>query len=211
MTSFSAWKQGAVYYVTCFVLGAGCWYLGMPVIAGLFLVGGACCLFFFRDPPRRIPGGPNEVVCPADGTVVSIEDLDETPHYEGPCTRVSIFLSMLDVHVNRSPVEGAICKIRYQPGEFKNAMKAETSECNESNALWLDTPHGPMTVRQIAGAIARRIVCVREVGDILAKGEKFGMIKFGSRTELYLPREAEIHVEMKQKVRAGATVVARFP
>ncbi|HIJ74058.1 MAG TPA: phosphatidylserine decarboxylase family protein, partial [Candidatus Hydrogenedentes bacterium] len=151
-----------------------------------------------------------EAVAPADGVVVGIEDLDECPHYDGPCRRLSIFLSILDVHINRAPLEGIVRQIDYWPGKFHNAMKAESSECNESNAVWLDTAHGLVTVRQISGAIARSIVCVPSVGDRLGPGQKFGMIKLGSRTELCLPLDATICVKMKQKVRAGTSVVARF-
>ena len=121
-----------------------------------------------------------------------------------------IFLSVLNVHVNRVPFGGTIRHIRYQRGGFKNAMKAETSLTNESNALWIDTDHGLCTVRQIAGAIARRIVCAVEEGETLAKGEKFGMIRFGSRTELYLPVTTDVCVTMKQRVKGGETVMGRF-
>lgn len=214
--SFSAWKAGAPHYVpalgiaflmACLALRG---YKPAWVGFGLFLAYGLFSLFFFRDPPRKIVAQPNEIVSPADGKVVGIEDLEATPYYEGPCRRISIFMSILDVHVNRVPYDGTIRDIRYEPGQFKNAMKAETSECNEANTVWLDTSHGPLTVRQISGAIARRIVCVPKAGDTLKKGEKFGMIRFGSRTELYLPPEAEICVKLKNKVRAGTTVVARF-
>jgi phosphatidylserine decarboxylase len=143
--------------------------------------------------------------------VVAIEDLSATPHYAGPCRRISIFLSIFSVHVNRAPFDGVVKDVQYRHGQFKNAMNSETSECNESNAVWLDTPRGPVTVRQIAGVIARRIVCRAHVGEALAKGEKFGMIRFGSRTELYLPPDAEVCVRIKEHVKAGTTIVGRFP
>lgn len=205
--------MGAPYYVT--LLGAGgilavflydtaYWYLALPLpLAGLFT------LYFFRDPPRTIPQPNEAVVSPADGTVVAIEDLDETPFYDGSCTRISIFLSVFNVHVNRAPQSGTIAKIKYKEGAYKNAMKAESSRVNESNAIWMETENGAMTIRQISGAIARRIVCLPKEGDILAKGEKFGMIKFGSRTELYLPPGTDITVQKGDRVRSGSSVVAR--
>jgi len=216
VSSFNAWRVGARHYVSGLGAAGGCAYLAASVnawlwpLAGAFLAYGLFALFFFRDPPRRIAAEPYEAVSPADGKVVGIEDLAETPHYDGPCVRLSIFLSILDAHVNRSPCDGAVQDIQYKPGKFKTAMKAESSECNEANTLRLKTPHGPLTVRQIAGIVARRIVCVTRVGETLAKGQKFGMIKFGSRTELYLPAGTQICVKIKDRVRAGTTVVAKF-
>ncbi len=205
------------------------WYYGIVVPGLYFMIEGLiryrillplgllCLLFFafvvyfFRDPKRRIPTEAASVVSPADGTIVGIEDLPSTPHYDGPCKRISIFLSVFNVHINRSPFDGTVESITYNPGEFKNAMRADTTDVNESNTIRMKTDRGPMTVRQISGLIARRIVCKVEVGENLAKGEKFGMIKFGSRTELYLPTNAEICVKLKDKVQGGATIVARFP
>ncbi len=213
---FSAWHVGAPYYVPPLVVGlclcllaffaaSGFWYAAVP-----FLVAGISALYFFRDPPRRIPVPTQDVVSPADGTVVAVEDLAESDHYGGPCKRISIFLSVFSVHVNRAPSQGQITEIRYKPGGYMNAMKAESSEMNESNAIWMTTPHGPMTVRQISGAVARRIVCVPKEGENLEKGQKIGMIKFGSRTELYLPAGAAVCVKPKDKVRGGSSVVARM-
>ena len=142
--------------------------------------------------------------------VVEVKRFEETPYYDGPCVRISIFLSVFNVHVNRMPDDGTIARMDYRKGKYKNAMSAESSEVNEANTLWLETPHGPMTVRQIAGLIARRIVCPAEVGETLKKGEKFGMIRFGSRTELFLSVDAEVVVSEKDKVHGGSTVVARF-
>jgi phosphatidylserine decarboxylase len=176
-----------------------------------FLVVGLAVMMFFRDFPRTINAQPNEVVSPADGTVVAIESLAETPHYAGPCKRVSIFMSVFSAHVNRAPFEGTVREVKYAPGHYINAMRAEASKVNESNAMWMDTPKGPMTVRQISGAIARRIVCPVTPGTALKKGEKFGMIRFGSRVELYLPISAEPCVTLNQKVYAGTTIMARFP
>lgn len=208
---FSGWKEGLPFYGSVLFFAALLWFvLGMAYAAtALGLVGIAMALFF-RDFPRAITAADNEVVSPADGKVVAIEDLDESPHYPGPCRRVSIFLSVFDVHVNRSPYPGTVTGVKYAPGEFRDARLPETSQVNESNAVWMETDRGAMTVRQISGAVARRIVCPVAAGAVLAKGEKFGMIRFGSRTELYLPPGTEVTVALNQKVRAGTTIMARF-
>ena len=212
--TFSAWREGAILYAPWFLVGAAVVALTWPgrgVALGAVLVAmGLFALFFFRDPPRAIPQEAGGVVSPADGTVVGVEDLAENVHYDGPCRRISIFLSLFNVHINRAPVAGTVRLITYQPGGFKAAMAAETTDCNEANTVHLDTEHGPVTVRQISGLVARCIVCRAGVGDRFEKGEKFGMIKFGSRTELYLPPETEVCVTLKDKVRAGASMVARF-
>ncbi|HOV73230.1 MAG TPA: phosphatidylserine decarboxylase family protein [Candidatus Hydrogenedentes bacterium] len=215
--AFSAWRVGAPYYIPALLLALIFLILALRghrwafVGVAVCLVYGGFSLFFFRDPVRAITAAANEVVSPADGTVVAVEELQATPHYDGPCRRISIFLSVLSVHVNRAPFDGSVVSVAHTPGEFRNAMRPETTDCNEANAVRLDTPRGPMTVRQISGAIARRIVCLAKAGDRLEKGQKFGMIKFGSRTELYLPTAAEATVRAGDKVRGGSSVVARFP
>lgn len=211
---FNAWRVGLPYYGTLLAVGAvllvalipyGLWAIGLVTIGlGLFT------LYFFRDPVRSIPQDPGVVVSPADGTVVAIEDLDETEHYEGPCRRISIFLSVFNVHVNRAPYDAQTSQVLYKEGRYINAMSDESSKVNESNAIWLNAAEGPMTVRQVSGAVARRIVCLPTPGETLVRGQKIGMIKFGSRTELYLPPGTEVTVQLRDKVRGGASVVARF-
>jgi len=214
--SFSAWKEGALQYVPTLLAalvfafmvtrGYRMAWAGV-VLFGLYTL---FALFFFRDPARTIPGANSDVVSPADGKVVAMEDLDSTPHYNGSCRRISIFMSPFNVHVNRAPVQGIVSKILYQPGRYINAIRPEASERNESNAVWMQTPYGPVTVRQISGAIARRIVCRTGIGQTLTRGQKFGMIRLGSRTELYLPAGTEVCVKINDKVRAGSSIVARF-
>lgn len=215
-SSFSAWKEGAFQYIPALlativfaVLAARGYRIAWAgaVLFGLYTL---FALYFFRDPARAIPGDDTDAVSPADGKVVAIEDLDATPHYDGPCRRISIFLSPLNVHVNRAPLQGIVTKIRYQQGQYINAMKPEASERNESNAVWMQTPYGPVTVRQISGAIARRIVCRANIGQTFERGQKFGMIKLGSRTELYLPAQTEVCVKINDKVRAGSSILARL-
>lgn len=162
---------------------------------------------FFRDPSRRVPQEANLLVAPADGTVVDLAEVEETEFLKAPCHRIGIFLSVFDVHINRSPCEGTVRATRYQPGKFLDARNPDCGKLNESNAIVV----GDVLVRQIAGAIARRIVCEAKENDVLARGQKFGMIKFGSRTEVYVPkaRVREITVRLKDKVKGGETVIAR--
>lgn len=211
---FSAWKAGAPFYGPALFAGiaieAWAFDSGHPYVGLVALLPGVFMLNFFRDPPRKVPSGPGEVVSPADGKVTAVERLESCGWYDGPCMRISIFLSVFDVHVNRMPAEGKILKIEHKPGVYKNAMDPQSSELNEANTLWLDTPHGPMTVRQIAGLIARRIVCPAKVGETLLRGERFGMIRFGSRTDLYLRADAKVAVRPGNRVRGAKTVVARF-
>jgi len=211
---FNGWKEGLMYYgpviavglLLCFALRPwGYWWAGVPVV-----VLGLAMMLFFRDFPRTITAAPNEVVCPADGTVVAIEDLAESPHYAGPSRRVSIFMSVFSVHVNRAPFDCTVKDVRYAPGKYRDARDPDSSRVNESNAVWLDTAKGPITVRQISGAVARHIVCPAKPGMSLKKGEKFGMIRFGSRVELYLQPGTEVCVGMNEKVHAGTTIMARF-
>lgn len=211
---FNAWKVGLPYYGAAFgitlivfalLYNRGMGWAALPLLAiAIFM------LAFFRDFPRTITAAENEIVSPADGAIVAIEDFESSPHYDGPCRRVSIFLSVFNAHINRAPDNATITRIDYQPGKFLDARKPETSEQNEANTLRMDTPHGPMTVRQISGAVARRIVCPVEAGATLKKGEKFGMIRFGSRTELYLPPGTEVCVTIDDKVYAGSSIIAKF-
>lgn len=210
---FSAWKVGAPYYASCLAAGvilallfrtSGWIWVSVPVLAA-----GCFTLYFFRDPPRVISAESNEIVAPADGRIVGVDVLESCPYYEGPCKRIAIFLSILDVHVNRAPVSGTVYRIEYKPGEFKPAMKKEAGDHNEANTLYMDSDIGRVTVRQISGLVARRIICIAEEGHDLEQGQKFGMIRFGSRTELFLPPNAEPCVTLNDKVKAGTTIVAR--
>jgi phosphatidylserine decarboxylase len=187
------------------------WYLAwMPAIP-LGLV-----VWFFRDPPREVPGAPGLVVSPADGKVAEITRLAHDEFIGGPAVRIGIFLSIFNVHLNRVPVACRVVALRYSRGEFLNALNPESTLRNEN--MWIgieedDAPHRRMVVRPIAGAIARRIVCRLRPGDVLGRGEKFGMIKLGSRTELIVPDGDGLRVEVSvgQRVKAGSTVMASYP
>jgi phosphatidylserine decarboxylase len=171
-------------------------------------------LSFYRNPSRQPPNDPCAVLAPADGKIVEISRLVSGPDGER-LLRIMIFLSVFDVHVNRSPCAGRVLETRYQPGEFRNALRAEADTRNESNTVVLQPEPplpGPIRVRQIAGVLARRIVCTAQTGAALAAGQPFGMIKLGSRTEVCLPADApwEICVRVGQHVKAGHTVLARL-
>jgi len=166
---------------------------------------------FFRDPERVIPAGEGLVVAPADGRVVSIADIVDDSFFSQAATRISIFLSPLDVHINRVPVAGRIAEIKYRTGKFLAAYKDEASRQNEQNALMIvDTQGRKLGVVQIAGVLARRIVCKVNSGDNMDRGERFGLIMFGSRTDLYLPQGCRVEVAEGHRVKGGATIVGRF-
>jgi len=172
-------------------------------------------LSFFRDPERIVPEDVNLLLAPADGKVTDIETVDENGFIKGKALRVGIFLSIFDVHINRSPCAARVEKITYRQGKYTNAMNPESGRVNESNDLWLvrtEAPEDRLIVRQISGAIARRIVCEAEPGRQLRAGERFGMIKFGSRTELYVPLRDDIEclVKIGDKVKAGLTPMMRY-
>lgn len=185
------------------------------ILAATTLFLGGSIVWFFRNPNRRIPQEPGLVVSPADGKVVHIEELEHDEYIGGPAILIGIFLSVFNVHINRTPVAARVIGLRYRKGKFLNALRPESARENEQLAIRIEeqsTPYRRMIVRQITGAIARRIVCWVKPGDELAAGEQFGMIKLGSRTELVFPREAglEIVARMGQSVKAGSSVLARY-
>ena len=183
----------------------------VAIVPGIVL---ALVVYFFRDPPRRVPAGPHVIVAPADGKVVEIARLDHDEFCDGPAIKIGIFLSIFNVHINRAPLASRVIELRYAPGEFLNALKPESAIRNENMWIGLETddpPHRCYWVRQISGAIARRIVCDLRPGESIPKGHKFGMIKLGSRTELVLPAEnLELAIQLGDNIKAGATVVGRF-
>lgn len=177
------------------------WWGAIFVALGLFV------LYFFRDPERQIPTGPSAVVSPADGRVVEIVN---EPLNNRPGKRISIFLSIFDVHVNRAPVAGQVRKVDYHPGKFMGAWKEKASEANEQNVITIAAPGGEVTFKQIAGWVARRILCWTRIGDEVRIGQRIGMIRFGSRVDVWLPADAEILVQRGQHVAGGATQIARW-
>ena len=183
--------------VSLLSLWLGWW--GWAVVSGLLTVSVG---LFFRDPERLVPQSPGAIVSPADGRVM------EVVAAEAKTRRISIFLSVLDVHVNRAPYSGKVEKVVYSPGKFLAAYRREASLVNEANSITLQNHGREFLVRQIAGVIARRIVCRVQPGDVLEKGQRYGLIRFGSRVDLVLPHEAEIVVHVGDRVRGGETPLA---
>lgn len=187
------------------------WILVIPVAIGWF-----CVLCFFRDPIRRIPTDLKEgdMLSPADGTISAIETVDSHEATgNAPAIVIRIFLSVLNVHVNRNPCDATVLGTKHRPGRYLNAQTAESARVNESNVIFLENSAGEaFGLRQVSGMIARRIVCPLEAGDRLVQGHRFGMIKFGSTTELILPRpeDVTVHVEVGDSVRGVRTVLARL-
>jgi phosphatidylserine decarboxylase len=173
------------------------WVLAM---VGLLLT--VCVAFFFRDPERVVPRLPEAIVAPADGRVLESVAVGERQH------RVSIFLSILNVHVNRVPYEGTVSQVTYTPGQFLAAYRREASLVNEANSVTIQNHAREFVVKQIAGVIARRIVCRVQPGDVLEKGQRYGLIRFGSRIDLLLPPEAEVVIRVGDTVRGGETILA---
>jgi phosphatidylserine decarboxylase len=200
-------KEGYPFVLTAAGLAVLAFAGGWAWIGWGFALFALAFLAFFRDPERIVPEGEGLVVSPADGRVTAIRDL----RGEGLRTRVSIFLSPLDVHINRAPVEGKVEEVRYQAGKFFAAYKEEASEANERNAVTLVDKQGRrFGAVQIAGVVARRIVCKTREGDWLERGERFGLIRFGSRVDLYLPDGSRIEVAEGQRVTGGETIIARM-
>lgn len=201
--------DGSLFLLAGVVLGLLFFWPAALVFALLWL----WLLSFFRDPERATQSPPHELLSPADGTVRDVGEVTPPAFLDGPAVRVGIFMSVLDVHVNRSPADGVVRWVSHHPGSFRNARAKEALERNEHNLLGLELEGGRrILVNQVAGAIARRIVCEPSVGTALRKGQRFGMVKFGSRVELYLPvaDEYAVAVRVGDRVKAGITVVATW-
>jgi phosphatidylserine decarboxylase len=171
----------------------------------------AYTFYFFRDPDRTVPTDPNAVLAAADGTITDIVEVDEPDVLKSKMRRVGIFLSIFDVHTNRAPIDGRITYREHREGLCVDARRPDCSEKNEAMIWAFENPRTTIVVRQLTGAIARRIVAWADVGDELAKGQRFGMIRFGSRTEVYLPLAATVVVKVGDHVAGGSTIIARLP
>ncbi|GBE02419.1 phosphatidylserine decarboxylase [bacterium BMS3Bbin06] len=179
------------------------WMAIVPFILLLFMV------FFFRDPDRVIPAGQGIYVSPADGKVIAIKKEFEGEYLKRESIRISIFMSPLNVHVNRAPCDGTVELVKHKDGRFKAAFTDEASLVNENTAMVLKTGGNMILVKQIAGVLARRVVCRVKAGDTLKRGQRYGIVKFGSRVDIHLPADVSVIVKEGQKVRAGETVIAR--
>lgn len=181
-----------------------------PRLALPFAALAAAFLFFFRDPERQSPAETGLVLSPADGRVLVAGDPQERAAPAGEWRQISIFLSPLDVHVNRIPVSGRVARVEYRPGRYAPAYDDSAATENECNTIWIDREGGPVVCRQITGVLVRRVVCRVKAGDRVTAGERFGVMKFGSRIDLFLPPDAQLLVRVGDKVRAGETVLARL-
>lgn len=202
-------REGWPFILPPLALGGLLALVGRRRSALLPTVVGLACLAFFRDPERRTPRLGGALVAPADGQVMGLAEVED--EFVGPAVRLSIFLSPLDVHVNRAPLASVVREVEYTPGRFVPAYRPEASLDNERCTLSLESDAGRVRVRQIAGTLARRIVCRVRPGDKLDAGERFGMIRFGSRTDLIAPRATVWRVHLGDRVRGGETVVGMLP
>jgi len=178
--------------------------------AGLLTTLFALLLYFFRDPERTSPAGEGVFLAPADGRVVEVKQVHEPRFLQGEGLKIGIFMSLLDVHVNRVPVEGQVVLVEHVPGQFLQAFRPEASEVNEHNLVGLESRHGRVLVKQVAGIMARRVVCWVRPGQKVQAGDRLGVVKFGSRVDLYLPPGAASAVRVGDRARGGVTVIAQW-
>jgi len=202
-------RDGIFYGVGLLVVAAIVWHFteirslsAVPVVLALFF------LWFFRDPSRKTPSGPGLIVSPADGKVDEAEWIETTA---GSRLRVTIFLNVFDVHVNRVPVGGTVELVEFREGQFLNAMRSDSAVHNEQTLVTIDAGGYSVSFKQIAGLLARRIVCNLKVGDRVERGQRMGLIKFGSRVDVLIPAEAHLRVKVGQKVKGGSSVLAVMP
>jgi phosphatidylserine decarboxylase len=218
MSSSSALGQGPLAAPAYpFILAFGgltlaFWLLNLGLLASVSMLATLFLIYFFRNPPRTVPADLAAILSPADGKVILVDEVQENEFLKSPARRVAIFMNVFDVHVNRAPVAGRVLATRHRSGRFLAAFKEEAPRVNEQQAVLWETPAGlrVLTV-QIAGLLARRIVPAFAEGDVLARGAPFGMVCFGSRVDLYIPRNCDIIVKIGDRVKAGESIVGRCP
>ena len=194
-------------FITILITGM-LFYFGWIYFGWIFLVITLFVCWFFRDPDRVIPQEEKSLVSPADGKVIVVEEQEQSEYLQDPCIKVSIFMNVFNVHVNRIPFDGVVQKVLYQPGKFMNASFDKASIHNERNALIIKISEDKsFAVIQIAGLIARRIVNCVKTGEKVKKGDRYGMIQFGSRLDLYLPRDFQVAVRVGERTKAGSTII----
>ncbi len=199
--------EGWPFILPLAAITALCFFLGWIIPAWVLCVLTLFVLYFFRDPKRTIPQGEGLVVSPADGKVIVIKDVFEPDYLKQEMKQISIFLSVFNVHVNRTPYGGVVETVKYNPGKFHVASVDKASLDNEQTALVIEGGGRKVLVKQIAGLIARRIVCYAKPGDRLATGERYGLIRFGSRVDLFLPRDADLRVQVGDRIKGGRDVI----
>ena len=203
--------EGYPFVLVPAVAGVLAWAFGYHPVALLFWLVALACVAFFRDPARDSDSPDDVVVAPADGKVLSVGDAPPAQAAEGLARQVSIFMSPANVHVNRAPISGTVRQARWSPGKKFPAFRDKASDFNEHSYVLLDGKAGTVAYKQIAGALARRVVCDLRTGQTVTRGQRVGIIKFGSRVDLYLPPWATVEVQPGQRTRAGVTAVARLP
>jgi len=210
-------REGIVFIVTAAVLTVGCYALALSrrswplwLLAFALTVVALWVVYFFRDPERTGERGDRLVIAPADGRVVMITEVDEPAFLHRRATRISIFMNVFNVHVNRYPVSGTVRFVHYNPGKFLNAAVEKSSLENEQASVGLECGGVRILVRQIAGLVARRIVTYSREGETVEQGDRMGIIRFGSRVDVFIPTSAEIHVQQGATTTAGTTVLARL-
>jgi phosphatidylserine decarboxylase len=209
---FPVAKEGIIFILPLGVLSLLLWVFRLPVLAGFCTFLTLFVIYFFRDPERGVPPGEKAILSPADGKVIQVQPCLEERFLQGPAIKVSVFMSLFNVHVNRSPLSGRIVDSSYSSGKFLRADLDQASAANEQNALLVETAEGArLLVIQIAGLIARRIVCWVKKGDSVLRGQRFGLIRFGSRLDIYLPRDTQLQVRVGQKALAGQTILGHLP
>lgn len=210
-TAYPIARPGVPFIATAAFATAVLALLGITSLALLGLLATLFICYFFRDPDRVIPDVPGAIVSPADGKIIHVEQHQQSPYMSGPCRKVSIFMSVFNVHVNRIPFSGQIKRIAYYPGKFFSANLDKASQLNEHNAIYLQTDTDQdICFVQIAGLVARRIICNIQEGDTVVRGQRFGLICFGSRLDVYLPADAPIMVNIGDIVKAGTSVIGKI-
>lgn len=204
--------EGVSFIIPLAVISVLFWSLGFMVWAGIFTLLTLFVIYFFRDPERAIPHGEKAILSPADGKVVQVQACVEERFLKGPAIKLSVFMSLFNVHVNRNPLTGRVVDSAYSRGKFTRADLNRASASNEQNALLVENAEGVrLLVVQIAGLIARRIICWVKKGDRVEKGQRFGLICFGSRLDIYLPENTALQVRLGEKTLAGQTILGYLP
>ncbi len=209
---FPVAKEGMAFILPLVAITLVLWSLRLMVLFGFFSLLTLFVIYFFRDPERSIPPGEKAILSPADGKVIRVEPCLEERFLKGPAIKISIFMSLLSVHVNRIPLTGYIAESSYSAGKFFSANLDKASTANEQNALLIETSKGVRILAvQIAGLIARRIVCWVRKGDRVMRGQRFGLIRFGSRLDIYVPQNARVQARVGQKAYGGRTILGYLP
>ena len=203
-------KEGWPFIAIFWAVLALFWFLHWTIAFWVWLPVAIWCIAFFRDPVREGERGPNVVIAPADGKVVSIVDVDEPTFVGGRATRIAIFMNVFDVHVNRYPMDGTVSYRHYNAGRFGHAAEDKASELNEQSSVGLTTAKGKVLVRQIAGLVARRIITDHAPSTVVKQGERMGLIRFGSRVDVFLPSGTTVAVRVGERTQAGKSVIARW-